>query len=63
MPAQWFGVEDAGGKIKRVLAYPEEGFDGKESVERREFSVARTEDEARSYSASSLIKARIVGTF
>ncbi len=55
-------MEDAGGKIKRVLAYPEEGFDGKESVERRESSVARTEEGARSYSASSLIKARIVGT-
>lgn len=55
-------MEDAGGKIKRVLAYPEEGFDGKESVERRVSSVAKTDEEARSYSASSFIKAKIVGT-
>lgn len=62
MPAQWFGLADAGGKIKRVLAYPEEGLEGKDSVERRESSVAKTDDGARSYSASSLIRARIVGT-
>ena len=36
--------------------------EGKERVFRREDSVARTEEEAFSYSASSRIRVRIVGT-
>ena len=53
MPAQWFGVEEAGGKTKMVFAKPEEGFEGKESVARRVSSVARQSSESFSYAASS----------
>jgi hypothetical protein len=35
-------VEEGGGKTSKVRAKPEEGFDGNESVRRREVSVART---------------------
>jgi hypothetical protein len=35
-------VEEGGGKTSKVRAKPEEGFDGNESVRRREDSVART---------------------
>lgn len=39
-------MEGGGAKRRMVLAYPLEGLEGKERVERREVAVARTEEEA-----------------
>lgn len=54
---------DDGGKMSRVRAKPELGFEGNESVCRREVSVAWTVvGGSFSYLASSWIKDRMVGT-
>lgn len=59
-----------GGKISKVRAYPRDGIEeeeeedggSKDRVAKREDSVARTDDDAFSYSASSWMSARISGT-
>ena len=61
MPAHWFDVDEARGKIKIVFAKPDEGLEGKESVARNFCSVARQESESFSYAASSWMRASIVG--
>lgn len=48
--------------MRRVRAWPEDGLDGKERVDRRLCSVARTDEEASSYAARSWIRERIKGT-
>lgn len=65
------GGGGGGGKISKVRAYPRDGIEeeeededggSKDRVAKREDSVARTDDNAFSYSASSWMSARISGT-